>query len=402
MKKQKINSLEIYSNNELIGNLSKDSLFKFNYHPNAKSILGLHYLDKSITYRSNQLPFIFSQFFPEGDLEDKFNQAFNPEDSPFVNNDMLKLAIYGRKTLGRIHVKSNNSLLNEWLDEAEQKLKKSIIHHQYKSLLKDISSKDLISLSGFQPKISLREKLASQVKSDLFIIKSFAPDLYPCMAANEFLCMKIIKSLNIPTAEVSLSDDMSALFIKRFDIDENGLALGMEDFTSIKNYHSQDKYKGSYSSIARLIQKLSSSPEDDLLYFFNQIAATCLLKNGDAHLKNFSLIYGDENNIRLAPAYDILDTSIYAIQAKHGKVIYDNNLALNLITGSGRSYPTELQLITFAEKYCQINKQDAKWIIENIKNTKENILKEYQDVLIKNDWLYGKWIAKCKLKLKPF
>jgi serine/threonine-protein kinase HipA len=41
-------------------------------------------------------------------------------------------------------------------------------------------------------------------------------------------------------------------------------------------------------------------------------AAECLLRNGDAHLKNFGIVYDDVlGEARLAPVYDLVTTSIY-------------------------------------------------------------------------------------------
>ena len=36
-----------------------------------------------------------------------------------------------------------------------------------------------------------------------------------------------------------------------------------------------------------------------------------LLANGDAHLKNWSLLYSDQFTPELAPAYDIVTTNVY-------------------------------------------------------------------------------------------
>src|SRR5581483_11204126 len=38
----------------------------------------------------------------------------------------------------------------------------------------------------------------------------------------------------------------------------------------------------------------------------------CALRNGDAHLKNFGIIYDDvQGEARLAPVYDLVTTSVY-------------------------------------------------------------------------------------------
>jgi serine/threonine-protein kinase HipA len=45
---------------------------------------------------------------------------------------------------------------------------------------------------------------------------------------------------------------------------------------------------------------------------FTLIALNCALHNGDAHLKNFGIVYDDvQGEARLAPVYDLVTTSAY-------------------------------------------------------------------------------------------
>ena len=45
---------------------------------------------------------------------------------------------------------------------------------------------------------------------------------------------------------------------------------------------------------------------------FTLIALNCALRNGDAHLKNFGIVYDDVlGEARLAPVYDLVTTSVY-------------------------------------------------------------------------------------------
>jgi serine/threonine-protein kinase HipA len=45
--------------------------------------------------------------------------------------------------------------------------------------------------------------------------------------------------------------------------------------------------------------------------FARRLTFTVLISNGDAHLKNWSLIYPDRRIPRLAPAYDLVSTAFY-------------------------------------------------------------------------------------------
>ena len=45
--------------------------------------------------------------------------------------------------------------------------------------------------------------------------------------------------------------------------------------------------------------------------FARRLLVNILLANGDAHLKNWSLLYADKITPELSPAYDIVTTSVY-------------------------------------------------------------------------------------------
>ena len=50
----------------------------------------------------------------------------------------------------------------------------------------------------------------------------------------------------------------------------------------------------------------------DLEKLFTLIALNCALRNGDAHLKNFGIVYDDVlGEARLAPVYDLVTTTVY-------------------------------------------------------------------------------------------
>lgn len=203
--------------------------------------------------------------------------------------------------------------------------------------------------------------------------------------------MQTIKQAGIAVAQTSLSEDSSVLLVRRFDVSEQGYFLGMEDFTSLHQYSAEDKYKGSYAAIAQIIRQISGRPDEDLIHFFNQLAASCILKNGDAHLKNFSVLYHDEYDVRLAPAYDVLDTSIYRVGTQGTFDAYDDTLALNLTDLGKKTYPSKNTLLDFAEKYCDLGREDASFMIDTIVQAKEQVLVKYSDVLRENEWLAQKW-----------
>jgi serine/threonine-protein kinase HipA len=51
---------------------------------------------------------------------------------------------------------------------------------------------------------------------------------------------------------------------------------------------------------------------EDLERLFTLIVINCALRNGDAHLKNFGIVYDDvQGEARLAPVYDLVTTAVY-------------------------------------------------------------------------------------------
>ena len=167
-----------------------------------------------------------------------------------------------------------------------------------------------MSISGVQPKLSMKldkKNGALEVAGEggEYILK---PQLqtFNNIPQNENLCMDIAASLGIqvpPHALVSLKDNSLAYIVKRFDRIKKE-KLHQENFFQILG--EKDKYKGSMEKIGKKLKEISEIPGFDAQLFFERILYFFIIGNGDAHLKNFSIIYDKENFIRLSPAYDIV------------------------------------------------------------------------------------------------
>lgn len=136
--------------------------------------------------------------------------------------------------------------------------------------------------------------------------------------ANEHLTMQIasqIYGISIAANGLCFTPDGQAVYItRRFDILSDGNKMPMEDFASLvgKNEQmsgTQFKYNGSYEDIAKAIRSNVAAWMVDMERFFTLVVFNYIYANGDAHLKNFSLIL-DGQDYRLAPAYDLLNTSL--------------------------------------------------------------------------------------------
>lgn len=88
-----------------------------------------------------------------------------------------------------------------------------------------------------------------------------------------------------------------------------GGKIAMEDMCQLSERLTEDKYKGSYERIAKLIRQYSAAPLLDVVNFWETVVFSWLTGNADMHLKNFSL-YRPSCNYMLTPAYDLLSTAL--------------------------------------------------------------------------------------------
>ena len=158
---------------------------------------------------------------------------------------------------------------------------------------------------------------------------------YSKVPENEYATMLWAKGsgITIPELELINVSDISglpsslatfkerlALAVRRFDRISVHQRVHMEDFAQILGLYPEKKYeKWNYETLARLI--LSLSGETGLDEFIRRLVFVIVSGNGDAHLKNWSLIYPDGIRAELSPAYDMVSI----IQYKQ-----DDSLALNL------------------------------------------------------------------------
>jgi serine/threonine-protein kinase HipA len=112
-----------------------------------------------------------------------------------------------------------------------------------------------------------------------------------------------------------VSDDGQALVVHRFDVDEHGQPhWGMEDFCSLLGLRPAAKYDTTWERIAKAVR--DHVPGAQRLETYRQLATTLLLtyalRNADCHAKNIALRYTSRADVHLAPAFDVLTTSVYA------------------------------------------------------------------------------------------
>jgi serine/threonine-protein kinase HipA len=214
------------------------------------------------------------------------------------------------------------------------------------------------SISGVQRKISLalspdRATLQVAIEEGRYLLKPQA-GTYPALPENEHLTMRLaaLAGIEVPALGlVRLTDGSLSYLVARFDRLPTGRKLRQEDFCQLAELPRSHKYQGSAELAVRLVRRFASEPGIEVARLYRRFVFSWIVGNGDLHLKNFSLLTGEDGLHRLSPAYDLVSTRI---------VLPDDALALPV--GGKRDHLIFQTWLGFAA-YCQIPERTArKWL----------------------------------------
>ncbi len=192
---------------------------------------------------------------------------------------------------------------------------------------KFLENRKRISISGVQEKLSLlldknKLRLTKEGEQGTYILKPIPRDLKKVdqVPANEHLTMQIARQVyDINTAENALiffENGELAYITKRFDVKEDTAKWGIEDFATLAGKTSENaghdfKYEYSYEELAELLKKYVPAYMVEIEKLFRLVVFNYLFSNGDAHLKNFSVLETPSGDYTLSPAYDLVNTRIH-------------------------------------------------------------------------------------------
>lgn len=260
-----------------------------------------------------------------------------------------------------------------------------------------------MSISGVQEKFSVlldknKLRLIHEGEHGTHILKPIpgAGKKADQMPANEHLTMQIARQIyGIETAEnamIFFKDGTPAYITKRFDVKEDGSKWAQEDFASLakrtpQTHGEQYKYLGNYLEIFELMQNYLTTYKIDAPKLFRILVFNYLYSNGDAHLKNFSIIETPFGDYRLSPAYDLLNSRIHVEDKDFA--LDDGLLPRNLAQGKiGFQFAKLAEKVEISEKTFQdimtlmrshsdsVEKMVAASFLDN--STKRNYLQSFQ------------------------
>ncbi|MNQ13488.1 Serine/threonine-protein kinase HipA [compost metagenome] len=325
-----------------------DYLFRYHEDAKAQAAISLLMPVRLDEYRQRELHPIFQMNLPEGYVLEQLRNRL----AKVANVDpMLLLALSGSSSpIGRVAVRSPevDALLRRQQFPGE-KLDEILAWDGAEDIFAGLVDRYILraGISGVQPKVLVPEQQDSAPqrftsKTSELIIKS-GRDEFPGLAINEFLCMSVAREAGIAVPEFYLSANAKLFVMRRFDRDAQLNPIGFEDMAALMGLGAEQKYSKSYSAIAKAIRLFcpAEQVQNSLAQLFAIVSLSCIVGNGDAHLKNFGLLYSDptQRDARLAPAYDIVNTTAY---------IPEDVLALDLV-GNKSLFASRQGLLEFAQ-----------------------------------------------------
>ena len=315
---------------------------------------------------------IFEMNMPEGHLRMALMNMFR---KAAVGFDALQLLqVIGPHQLGRISLGEpmNRSMPSTSVNQL-------VLHDGAHDLFEDLLATYAAysGISGVQPKVLIRDDTGGEVtrlthRGATHIVKAWEANQYPELATNEYFCLRAAMHAGLDVASNELSSGGRFLIVERFDLSKNGY-LGFEDFCVLSGKNTDEKYDSSYEACARIIQAYIP-PENHahaLQQLFISVALTAAIQNGDAHLKNFGVLYEDtgaQADIRLAPAFDLITTTAYLPR---------DHMAL-MLAGS-KNWPKHTLLYNFGRINCGLSESQVTQLMEQVADGISTAAKELRD-----------------------
>lgn len=339
---------------ELVGAFTDGMLHDrtFSYNPSYLDKAHAHEIAVSLPLRKEPYdersfgPF-FSGMVPEGSARTELAQRFHIVSSNYLS----LLEKLGDECIGALRFTASDKLENASYralnGEDEELLEKSGPNFTAASM-----QESRLSLAGAQSKTGLyldpsRDPAWAGIH-DWLLPEGSAPSTHILKVAsrdvedlpvNEYACMEAARQCGVKVAESQFSRTLPRTFVsRRFDrawpesprtIDGRPvpLRLHQEDFCQALGWRDYLKYEidplDCYARVCgELIRRVSSDAMADTRAFARQVAFDYAIGNCDSHLKNHAFLYSASwESKRLAPAYDIVCTTILG---------YDHNLGMSI------------------------------------------------------------------------
>ncbi len=308
----------------------------------------------------NSLHPIFDMNLPEGFLRNYLSKIIPDCD------EFRLLQATGPSQVGRLEYQSSTQACGKAVPDYN--IQDILTFDGAEDLFQDLLSMYAASsgVSGVQPKVLVRDAWHTKMSPDhklavrgtTHLVKTW-DFTYPHLAYNEHFCLLAAKNAGLTTPYWEVSENGKFLVVERFDLTENNRYLGIEDFCVLAGLPSARKYHGSYEQLVKVLRNycIQNRLGECLAGLFKMIALSVVLRNGDAHRKNFCLIC-DSPKVRrgiLAPTFDVVTTTVY---------IPRDIMALTM--HGSKKWPDLKRLLNFATDHCGLQFKHALRILEEV------------------------------------
>lgn len=340
---------------------SKNQEYLFGYQPLVPEQLAVSLTMpvREQPYRYDGIHPIFDMNMPEGHLRMALMNMFRKAVSGFDALQLLR--VIGPYQLGRLALGEQR---NQPMPGTS--VKELLVHDGAQDLFDDLLTTYAAysGVSGVQPKVLVRDEAGGDIsrlthRGATHIVKAWQANQYPELATNEYFCLRAAMHAGLQVARHELSAGGRFLIVERFDVCKQGY-LGFEDFCVLSGKTTDEKYDSSYEACARIINAYLPAERKShaLQELFISVALTAAIQNGDAHLKNFGLLYdhtGANADIRLAPAFDLITTTAYLPR---------DHMAL-MLAGS-KNWPKHRLLYNFGRIACGLSEAQVAQSLERV------------------------------------
>jgi len=331
--------LDVYVRDTMVGVLEQTerARFVFTYLPNTPRDRAVSLL-MPVRAESWVSPFlhpVFQVSLPEGALRLALERAFAKQVDRF--DDMELLAVVGENLVGQLQlvpqgVVPQDRTPHETLENLVSGETSQLVEHYLGARLPDSGvSGGFLKFLARSPVGATPGKKTHHLTLgyDRWIVK-LADEDRPFIVPLEYFGMRAAREAGLDVPEIKLSEDRERLLVRRFDRDAAGERLGFEDMCALLGLPAREKFVGSVERIVRVIRAFCPGARgaENLDAFYGQYVLASVLRNGDAHLKNFGLLYGPGQPPRLAPVYDMLSMAVYAPRDNTGDA--QDGMALTL------------------------------------------------------------------------
>ena len=332
--------------------------------------------DQNKEYVTDYLPPALEMSQPEGLLKVHLTQSLS---KTLYMDDMGLLFVTGRSRIGNItaelppdNTDPELAELDKWLLQQQQQQDvidsgeiTGVTDEELEPLFERLLQEYAVGsgVSGMQTKVLAKTMTKSKGNPGRtaftmpgHIVKT-SDSKYPYLPLNEDLCLKVAAKAGLDVPGRVVSDNGEVLIIKRFDLKPGGGRYCLEDGCTMLGRPADDKYSISMEKMTGTILLAVSGLNrlKTARSLFTLAVVNALVRNSDAHAKNFAVIYDKPDKAKLSKVFDINTTAAYAL-------LRDDEPAMMM--HSNKNWPMEKDLIRYGREQCQLENRECRAIIQ--------------------------------------